>query len=124
VSDHAKDQALEATYGARTLHASQDFRDFAAQGARLVARGRAAYDEDEMLRLASDAIIVKLGESVVRMSDDFVTDHPELPLRVIKDMRNLVAHQYDAIRPQLVWNALNRELPVVDYAVGRLLDTR
>jgi uncharacterized protein with HEPN domain len=122
VSGHAQEQPLESAYGARTVHALRDFREFAAQGVRLVARGRAAYDEDEMLRLASDAIIVKLGETVVRMSDDFVAEHPELPLRVIKDMRNLVTHQYDVIGPQLVWNALQRELPAVDHAAGRLLD--
>jgi len=36
-------------------------------------------------------------------------------------MRNLVAHEYDAIRPQLVWNALERELPAIDAAIGSLL---
>ena len=105
----------------RTRRALDDFREFAAQAARLVARGRVAFDEDEMLRLASDALIVKLGEAVTRMDDDFVDEHPELPLRLIKDMRNLVAHEYDAVRPGLVWNALERELPQVDAAIARLL---
>jgi uncharacterized protein with HEPN domain len=106
----------------RTVRALRDFRGFAAQAARLVERGRAAYDEDEMLRLASDALIVKLGEAVARMDEGFVSDHPELPLRLIKEMRNLVADEYDAIRPQLVWNALERELPDVDAAIARLLE--
>jgi len=113
---------LAAAYGDRTVRALQDFRQFAAQAARLVARGRDPYEADEMLRLASDAIVVKLGEAVARMADAFVIDHPELPFRLIKDMRNLIAHEYDAIRPQLVWNALERELPSVDEAVGSLLE--
>lgn len=112
---------LVGSHGDRTVRALDDFRDFAAQAARLVARGRVAYDQDEMLRLAADAIVIKLGESVPRMRETFVNEHPELPLRLIKDMRNLIAHEYDAVRPQLVWNALERELPAVDAAIGRLL---
>jgi uncharacterized protein with HEPN domain len=107
----------------RTLRTLHDFRRFAAQAARLVERGRPAYDEDEMLRLAGDAIVVKLGESVARLPEAFLADHPELPLRLIKDMRNLVANEYVAIRPALVWNALERELPAVDAAIASILDS-
>ena len=76
-----------------------------------------------MLRLAADAIIVKLGATVARMDERFVAEHDELPLRLIKDMRNLVAHEYDAIRPGLVWNALEIDLPAVDAAVGAVLES-
>lgn len=108
-------------YGERTVRAAQDFREFAAQSQRLVDRGQRAYDADEMLRLAADALVVKLGESVARMDEGFLTDHADLPLRLIKEMPRLVVHEYDAIRPQLVWNALERELPPVDTALARLL---
>lgn len=113
---------LVDTYGDRTVASLQDFRGFAAQAARLVARGRAAFDGDEMLRLAADAVIVKLGACVARMDDRFVDDHPDLALRLVKDMRNLVAHQYDAIRPGIVWNTLERDLPVIDGEIGRMLE--
>lgn len=105
----------------RTRRALEDFLGFTAQAARLVARGRDAYDDDEMLRLAADGLVVKLGATVSRMDDRFVVGHPELMLRLIKDMRNLVAHEYDAIRPQLVWNALHRELPMIATDVESLL---
>lgn len=123
MTDNGDVPSALAPYGERTIRAVNDFREFAAQAQRLVGRGRRAYDEDEMLRLASDALVVKLGEAVARMGEEFLADHPELPLRLIKDMRNLVAHEYDAIRPQLVWNALERELPKVDAALARLLDS-
>lgn len=108
-------------YGDETIAALRDFCGFAAQGARLVARGRPAFDSDEMLRLAGDAVVVKLGAAVARMDERFVTDHPDLQLRLVKDMRNLVAHEYDAIRPGIVWNALERELPVIDELIASLL---
>lgn len=105
----------------RTVRALRDFHAFTEQGARLVARGRAAYDADEMMRLAAEAIIVKLGAAVSRMHPQFIDGHPELSLRVIKDMRNLVAHEYDAVRPDLIWNALTHELPVVSRVIAELL---
>lgn len=108
-------------YGERTVLGLRDFREFASQAARLVARGRAAFDDDEMLRLAGDALIVKLGACVARMDERFVVDHPDLALRLVKDMRNIVAHEYDAVRPVIVWNALERDLPVIDTHIARLL---
>lgn len=75
-----------------------------------------------MLRLAADGLIVKLGATISRMDDRFVAENPQLMLRLIKDMRNLVAHEYDAIRPRLVWNALERELPSISSAISSLLD--
>ena len=109
-------------YGDGTVGALLGFRGFAAQAARLVARGRRAFDSDEMLRLAGDAVVVKLGASVARMDERVVADHPELLLRLVKEMHNLVAHEYDAIRPAIVWNALERELPVIDELIAVLLD--
>jgi dual specificity phosphatase 3 len=43
-------------------------------------------------------------------------EHPLDVVRVIREQR-----EYDAIRPQLVWNALERERPAGDAANGRLL---
>lgn len=109
-------------YGVGTVAALRDFRGFAAQAARLVGRGRQAFDSDEMLRLAGDAVVVKLGAAVSRMDERFIADHPELSLRVVRDMRNLVLHEYDAIRPAIVWNTLEREHPVIDQLIAGLLD--
>lgn len=109
-------------YGERTVASLHDFRGFAAQAARLVTRGRDTFDGDEMLRLAADAVIIKLGACVARMDQRFVADHPDLALRLVKDMRNLVAHQYDAVRPSIVWNTLVRDLPVIDAEIGQMLE--
>lgn len=115
-------ESVARQYGESTVVALRDFREFAGQAARLVARGRADFDADEMLRLAGDAVVVRLGAAVARMNDRFIIDHPQLSLRLVKFMRNLVAHEYDAIRPALVWNALERELPIIDELIAGLLD--
>ena len=55
---------IEARYGRRARLSLLDFQDFAWLAADLVSRGKAAYAGDVQLRLAAEAIIHKLGESV------------------------------------------------------------
>lgn len=47
-----------------------------------------------------DAILQSLevlGEAAEKISDEFQEQHPELPLRQIKDLRNVLIHQYSCI---------------------------
>lgn len=91
-------------------------------GARLVARGRQAYDEDEMLRLASEAILHRIGEAVGRLGDEVVDAHAHVPWRLMKGMRNLMAHNYGAIDHNIVWNSLENDLPRDAAEVRKILD--
>lgn len=106
----------------RTQQTLSDFMDFAATGARLVARGRRAYDHDEMLRLAAEAILHRIGEAVARLGDDVIQTHPQVHWRRMKAMRNLVAHEYGAVDHNLVWNTLEHHLPLEAAEVQRILD--
>lgn len=107
---------------ARTRQTLGDFLDFAATAARLVARGREAYDSDEMLRLSGEAILHRLGEAVARLDDDFTAAHPEVRWRAMKGMRNLVAHDYGAVDHNILWNALAHALPREAAHVQGILD--
>ncbi len=105
----------------RTRQALNDFLDFADIGTRLVARGRAAYDADEMLRLAAEAILHRIGEAVARLGAEFLETHPAVSWRQMKGMRNLVAHKYGAVDHNILWNALQRDLPREAVEVRRIL---
>jgi uncharacterized protein with HEPN domain len=98
-----------------------DFLEFAETGARLVARGRDAYDADEMLRLAGEAILHRIGEAVARLGEEFIRAHPTVAWRRMKGMRNLLAHDYGAVDYNIVWNALAHDLPREAGAVRRIL---
>lgn len=107
-----------------SLHDEQtlrDFLEFAETGSRLVARGRKAYDEDEMLRLAAEAILHRIGESVARLSDNVIEAHPQVNWRPMKGMRNVVAHKYGAVDHNIVWNALTDRLPAEGAEVQSIL---
>lgn len=108
--------------GQRDRRALEDLVEFAETGARLIARGRKAYDEDEMLRLAAESVIHRLGEAVSRLSDDVVAANPQVQWRGMKGMRNVVAHVYGAIDHNLVWNSLADHLPGDAAEVQKILD--
>lgn len=106
----------------RTRQTLADFLDFTETGARLVARGRDAYEQDEMLRLAAESVLHRIGEAVARLGDEFTQAHPGVSWRQMKGMRNIVAHAYGAIDYEMVWTTLEQDLPRESEAVQRILD--
>jgi len=104
----------------RVRQSLNDLLDQAEVTARLVARGRAAYDRDEMLRLAAESLLIRLGECVDRIDKadpGFVPAHPALELRSLKDTRNVLAHGYDIVDHALVWSIITANIPAVADSV-------
>ena len=112
------------TYGPRALQALHDIGEFAGMAERLVARGRDAYDEDEAIRLASEAVVHRVGEGVARLPDAFITDFPELRLRGFRGMRNLLAHRYQDIDLQILWVTMAVDIPLLRNQIDEILRRR
>ncbi len=99
--------------------------EFGALAARLVSKGRKAWDEDEFERLAGEAIIHRVGEAVARLDrqdPELLVAHPEVSWRPMKGMRNVVAHKYGAVDHAIIWNALESDLPREVAHIKRILD--
>jgi len=93
-----------------------DFVDHAGRVGHLVDKGRAAFDKDEFLRYAAEALLVRLGEIVVRLDQafpEFAQQHPELELRQLKAARNVIAHGYDIVDYDVVWEVMSIDIPRV-----------
>lgn len=104
----------------RDLRTLRDMLDFCEQAERLVARGREAYEGDEMLRLAAEALTHRVGRDSWRVSGDLQRGHPAVPRRAIEGMRNLVAHDYGRIDHGVVWNTLAREFPRLSHQLREI----
>jgi uncharacterized protein with HEPN domain len=109
----SNEDAGEGKTTARDRRAVEDILEFCEQAARLVARGRVAFECDEMLALASEALIQRVGEAASRLSKGFQDQHSDIPWRAIRGMRNLVAHNYGAIDHRAVWNTLASDFPTL-----------
>jgi len=115
-----------ARYGERALQSLEDLLEHGEAAARLVARGKDAYDADEMLRYAAEDLLIRAGEAVNRVDkagSGFIDDYPALELRKLKDTRNVIAHGYDIVDAEIVWTILAVHLPRVLLGVGRIIST-
>jgi uncharacterized protein with HEPN domain len=78
-------------------------------------------EEDEFLsdkrtRNAVVMSLVVLGESAARAMDKdpkFVHEHPEIPWREIRGIRNQIAHGYFEVNFERVWNTVQTDLPIL-----------
>lgn len=57
--------------------------------------------------------LLQIGELVGALSDGFTASHTEIPWRQIKGFRNIVAHAYGTIEPEVVWDIISNDLPVL-----------
>ena len=62
-----------------------------------------------------------IGEAVKRISDDTRNLAPEMPWRQLAGFRDVLIHQYDGIDPMEVWQTVEKELPVFQPIIARLL---
>lgn len=113
--------SIEQQYGRRARQALEDILDFASDAAVLVARGREAYHGDRILQLAGEAITSRIGEATSRLPDSLIEAQPDIPFRLAKGMRNIVAHDYDRVDTDVVWVALESDIPRFASMVVALL---
>lgn len=54
-----------------------------------------------------------IGEAANLLTEQFRSEHPEVPWRVIVDMRNLLIHGYITTNAIYVWDTYTNDLPVL-----------
>ncbi|WP_241681384.1 DUF86 domain-containing protein [Pseudactinotalea terrae] len=121
--DAAAAIAVGRSYGAKTLEALHEIVRITDLGMQLASRGHDWYTNDSanVPGLAAEALITKLGENVSRVSAPFEADHPTVPWKVIKDMRNRLTHYYEATDYDVVWSTIASDFPTINAMVRRLL---
>ncbi|GGK51368.1 HepT-like ribonuclease domain-containing protein [Nocardia camponoti] len=95
----------------RTIKSLRDFLSFCDMAAEVAQGGKAAYDANRITRLAAEAVLHRLGESVARLPQDLIAANPQVSWRGIKATRNLIAHDYNQIDYEIVWELLTIRVP-------------
>ncbi|MEX5218589.1 MAG: DUF86 domain-containing protein [Nitrospiraceae bacterium] len=75
-------------------------------------------------RKTQDAVIRNLeiiGEASKRVSDSLKSAHPDVAWKPIAGMRDKLIHDYFGVNVKLVWDVVERDLPVLYEKVKRLL---
>lgn len=71
-------------------------------------------------QLRIDAVIRNfeiIGEAARHVDDDTCARCPDVPWQDMRDMRNLLLHEYFGVSVRIVWDTIQRDLPSVSRAL-------
>lgn len=71
----------------------------------------AIFAADSIYRNAAALCILQIGELVGKLTEEFKAQHPAIPWRQIKAMRNIVAHSYGTVDPEITWEIISEDIP-------------
>ena len=64
---------------------------------------------------------VVIGEMVNSLSVDFQEKHSSLPIHQIVGMRNEIAHGYFEIKPETVWQTVQKDIPELKRDIKKII---
>lgn len=88
-----------------------DILEAATEIAVVIGRGKAAWDEDRIGRLAVERLLEIVGESARAMSDQVRADFADVPWADVIGLRTVLAHHYHRVDPEQVWVIASVEVP-------------
>ena len=88
---------------------------------KYAARGRAAFDEDELVQTWVVHHIEVIGEACRALPDEFQARYTGVPWSDIIGMRNILVHHYFGIDPDAVWAVVEHDLPDLKLNVQAIL---
>jgi uncharacterized protein with HEPN domain len=97
-----------------------------AEHARLAQKLCAQHTLEEILddwekRLAFERVMEILGEAVKRLPPELLARYPAVDWRGAAGMRDRVSHGYDAVDYDLLWQAVQKRVPVLLVTVEQML---
>jgi uncharacterized protein with HEPN domain len=104
----------DRVYLIHILEAIEDIERYTASG----------YDTFIRERMQQDAVIRKLeviGEAVKHLSAAAKTARPDIGWREIAAMRDKMIHEYFGVNLEIIWAAVERNLPELKHAAETLL---
>ena len=98
-----------------------DILDAIDRAQRYAVRGRAAFEEDELVQAWMVQQLMIIGEAASQLSGGVREKSPQVPWRMIVGLRNRLVHAYFQADLGLVWSVVENDLPSLRKAVAGLL---
>lgn len=78
-----------------------------------------AANEEKQSAILYQVIVV--GEATKRLSTDFRNAHSHIPWKDIAGMRDILAHQYDRVNLDTLWDVIQNDIPELIELIAPLL---
>jgi uncharacterized protein with HEPN domain len=89
---------------------------------RYARKGRETFERDELVQTWFVHNLQIIGESCRAISPELRDAHPEIPWSKIIGMRNILVHDYFGIDTDVVWEAVQRDVPRLEEQIRALAD--
>ena len=66
---------------------------------------------DEKTKLAVSMLLIKIGESVKKLSESFKQETQEIEWREIIGLRDIAVHNYDGLNMDWIWENVTTDVP-------------
>jgi uncharacterized protein with HEPN domain len=71
-----------------------------------------------------DAVIrnfIIIGEAARHVPEDIIQTHADIPWREMRDMRNIVVHEYFGVDNRIIWDTVQNNLPPLMPLLKKLI---
>ncbi len=120
--------------GREAREARLRFRDWRFRVRDILAAVRAiaeytegmTYDEFVADGRTFDAVVrnlMTMGESIRWIPEPILDEHPEVPWRLMRGVRNVVVHEYFGVDPGILWVTVVHDLPPLVPRLESILQT-
>lgn len=72
---------------------------------------RDEFNNESVYQDVSAFYIQQIGELVNDLSDEFIANHPQIQWHQIRGFRNIIAHAYDNVEPDILWDSIDHDIP-------------
>ena len=79
------------------------------------------FDNSSLIQSAVIRQIEIIGEATKRLSEQFRSEHSEIPWKKISGMRDILIHSYDHVDIDEVWNAVDTSIPSLIKQIETLI---
>lgn len=66
---------------------------------------------------------IVIGEAAINIPVEIQERSSQLPWRLMSDLRNVVAHEYFRVEPEIVWDTVQNNLPELIEPLQKLLES-
>jgi uncharacterized protein with HEPN domain len=99
----------------------RDILDAIASIERYAVRGRQAFESDELIQNWFVRHLQIVGEAAYALPKELRDQQPDIPWTEIIGMRHILVHDYFVIDTDIVWDAVERNLPDLKIKIEAML---
>lgn len=69
------------------------------------------FDEEFFYRDGIAFYVQQIGELVKELPDSFIGEYDQIPWHQISGFRNIIAHAYGSVDPDILWETVTEDIP-------------